>query len=78
MPAVLKCPCHGIILDGTPGTCCIHQNYKKHTPKHKINTITGNYGEGKNDLDGRKYNDIILVLIYLYMKALDITLSISD
>ena len=31
--AVLKCPCHGIILDGTLETCCTHQNYKKHNIK---------------------------------------------
>ena len=37
-------PCHGIILDGTLETCCLHQNYKKH---NKINIITGNYAGGE-------------------------------
>ncbi len=26
--AVLKCPCHVIILDGTPKTCCTQQTQK--------------------------------------------------
>ncbi len=36
---------------------------RKTQQKSKINTITGNYGEGEGDLDKRKYSGVIFVLI---------------
>ena len=43
MPAVLKCPCHGIILDGTLETLLY---FGKITEK-QAGRITANYSVGK-------------------------------
>ena len=45
MPTVLKCLCHGIILDGTLETCYTLAKPHKTWYKNRINTITKNYGE---------------------------------
>ena len=53
MPAGLKCPCHGIILDGTHKTCCLLAQFQKTRYKNKINILTENYIGGGDDLDGQ-------------------------
>ena len=62
MLAGLKCPCHGIILDGTLETCCIPIN-TKNTTDMQNKYYNWKLWCGTEDLDERKYNDVIFILI---------------
>ena len=69
MPAVLKCPCHGIISDGTSGNLL----FPVRITEKQSGRITGNYGRTADGLDIRKFPGIIyvqIVVVPLYNKWL--------
>ena len=69
MPAVLKCPCHGIISDGTSGNLL----FPVRITEKQAGRITVNYGWTAEDSDIRKFPGIIyvqIVTVPLYNKWL--------